>query len=150
MPAISLAASTHERGGVHITASSDEEDSSATQSGSVHESFQDHLGEPLSKADAKAKQYVERKPEEAHKELYNAVMLTYRDMRKEMRTALEDSLPVFEFGYYSHLSEQKKPDPLEQQGEAAKFKAALRKVAETAYDHPTLGNNAVMDTLGWK
>jgi hypothetical protein len=150
MPSISLAASTHERGGVHITASSDEEDTSATQSGTVHERFEHFLGDPLKKADAQAKAYVAKKPAEAHKDLYDAVMLTYRDMRKKMHTSLKDSLPVFEFGYYSDISEQKKPDPLEQQGEEAKFKAALRKVADAAYDHPALGNNAVMNTLGWK
>jgi hypothetical protein len=150
MPAISLAASTHRGGSLHITPAPDDIGGKAqkTQGYAVNNEFNRNLPEAL-RGEAEKKDhdaYLKKTPEDDVKEtIYVAVQRTYQTVRKHMADRLKAALPEFEMAYYKALAEDNPARALSTKDESD-FDKALKEVPDKAEAH----NKAGLEALGWK
>ncbi len=153
MPAISLAATTHRKGSLHITPEADDLDNSnprKTQSSAVTNRFRSFLPAAL-QAEAPDKTfnaYIKDKGEpDAAEHLYTAVQKTYRWIEHEMHNKLKASVPQLEMDYYLGLCEfNSAVDITEDPEQQKKFRARLDAIPAKAKEH----NKDELAKLGWK
>lgn len=155
MPAISLAASTHMAGDLHITAQPDDLGLSkkSTQAYAVDRTFRSSLPDAL-KPENYASQFATwrktRTDADIAQLIHGRAQATFRLWAKHMNDRLEASVPPMELAYYKALAagntkaasvKAVATDTTAQNKLLARLKAA----ASTAVDH----NYKVMATLGW-
>jgi hypothetical protein len=157
MPAISLAASTHEGGSLHITSEVDDYargKAKSAQSYALYNEFKDHLPKPLhkdSKKDVHDK-YLQNTAEDVVKEeVYVAIEKTYQEVRRHMAGRLKTALPLYEVAYYESKTEDNVARKLTSTDKDL-FVAALKDVADKAERHNMHGDGTSigMESLGWK
>src|SRR5262249_1498180 len=109
MPAISLAAVTHQKGKLHITPEADDVNGSTkkTQGAALKNEFQRRLPPAVSAPNVTAyKAYVNQQGrDEVAKQIFRAVQQTYAAVEHHMSVQLEKNMPRLEFQYYSGLVE---------------------------------------------
>jgi hypothetical protein len=114
MPAIYLAAATHETANLHIKGivPEDSTDTKPTQSGKVHDEFRDlffqgNLGKFKTTTGTPFTEYVEGNADQVSGKLYDAIQGTYAMMYQHMMPALDRGLHNEEAGYYQTIASKK-------------------------------------------
>jgi hypothetical protein len=156
MPAISLAASTHLGGDLHITQEPDDlgHSTKKTQSHAVDTTFRSGLPEPL-KAEKYATQYAAWRKGKTDADIaqiiYDRAQVTFRTWAKHMNNQLVANMPRMELEYYKFLATANTTSAAVKTvstdaAAQAKLLDRLQKVAGLAVSQ----NYKVMDSLGWK
>jgi len=154
MPTISIAASTHRSGRLHITPEADDVGGTAgsSQAGAVNNEFERHIPSDLITSEKTFKDYQKKHGDAAvASETYTAAQRTYKEVERRMSEALKARMPLLEFEYYKEmakttqykLGDETKPDVLTK--DETEFKELLEKIPPTAKEH----NRTGMLELGW-
>ncbi len=155
MPTISLAATTHQKGKLHVTPEADDVNGGTrkSQGTALKNEFQRRLPPAVVSPDPGTyKAYVQQQGRDAvAKQIFRAVQQTYTVVEHHMSTQLAKNMPHLEFQYYSSLVEDTpqdiadKTDPDKETDAQKKFKAALAAIPAVAKKH----NHTEMVKYGW-
>ncbi|HEY6805623.1 MAG TPA: DUF4157 domain-containing protein [Pyrinomonadaceae bacterium] len=156
MPTISLAASTHMSGRLHVTPEADDLNNSTkkSQAGAVQNEFNRHMPADLLSTNAATfnKYKKEKGDDEVAKTIYTAVQRTYKEVERRMSEALQARMPMLEFEYFKEMAKgtpneiADPTNPDHKTDKEVKFLDKLTKVAGTAKKH----NHDLMLNLGWR
>jgi hypothetical protein len=156
MPTISLAASTHMSGRLHITPEADDLNNSTkkSQGNAVENEFLRHLPADLASPNAVTfeKYKKEKGDDDVAKSIYSAVQRTYKEVERRMSEALQARMPMLEFEYFKEMAKgtpneiADPTNPDHKTDKEVKFLDKLTKVAGEAKKH----NHDLMLNLGWR
>ena len=151
MPAVLLAAETHEGGDMHVTPEPDDitKTGPSRQGNRVNREFYSKPGmsdirsAAAKKTDLSA--YIAKAGHDrVHKDIYNAAQKTYQWMRGEMLDSFKSSMPRMELEYYKDRYRERNPADLPA-AEEVLFKAALEKIPGQVETN----NDTRLEALGW-
>lgn len=154
MPTISLAASTHRSGRLHITPEADDVGGTAgsSQAGAVNNEFERHMPPDLVSTEQKFKDYRKKYGDNTvASETYTAAQKTYKEVERRMSEALKARMPTLELEFYKEiakttqykLADETKPDEITDSEK--EFTKLLEDVPAKAKEHNRMG----MLDLGW-
>ena len=152
MPAVLLAAETHEGGKLHVTPEPDDvtKTGPSRQGNAVSRVFHSNpgmseIGPPATVTKEKLKAYVAKTGQaKVHESIYNAAQETYRWMREHMLKQFESNMPRMEFEYYRDRYRERNPADMDATQEGL-FKADLKKIPGAVETN----NDTRLEALGW-
>jgi Domain of unknown function (DUF4157) len=154
MPTISLAASTHKSGRLHITPEADDVAGTTTssQAGAVNNEFERHMPAELIGDEQSFKDYRKQHGDDAIAALtYRGTQRTYKEIERRMSEALHARMPMLELEYYKEMAIgtshdlRDKTNPDVKTKDEIEFREQLEKIPPEAKKH----NKAGMLKLGW-